>query len=476
MSTTSAHYATPGIAGARVIFTLLGLAAIASLLLGTCANRMPHKSGSPLRALFQVPAGDPRTMAIAQLEQLGLDAQVQSAPGGVHNIVARKYGSASDRAAQPALLIAASHGHAAAITGALRNGAPFAHDLVILLADGQPGRDVFARHHPWATDAGMVLRFDGAGASMTLTEARGAAAGQLHAWMARTSSSLGSSALHALAARQADSMDAIGQASLSFSGAALHDNPKAAHAIRALVRHYADTPLHGIDAGPRVHFWLPLAGQVDYDDAFVHSSSRVLALTLLLACCVAWRHAGMRLPALAAATAGNAVLAGALALAGLVLPQLAPLNTISGPMRFLAMGALAAAFFVTTHRHLLARLGMHATLLGTLTAMMAALAAASLALPEASYLLAWPLLAALAAYGVAQLPLARPVRQILMAAAALPALLLVMPLLAQLAALLPPQRGPVFMLALTPLLACGCALWAAWKLGMETEAGLPWAR
>lgn len=461
MSTTPAHYAMPGIAGARVIFTLLCMAAIASLLLGTCATKFNNKPAASIRTLLVPPARDGAAHAavIARFEQLGLSSQVQSAPGGVLNIVIRKYGSASDRAVRPALLITAGGIHAQAIAGALREAAPLASDLIVLFADGQGGSDAFARYHPWARDAGVVLRFDGGGRKLLLTHLRGASTGQLQDWMTATSASLGSSALHALSAPRTDPLAAIGDISLTFAGAASPGNPDAAPAILALLRHFAD-PLHdGASHAPSVHFWLPLAGQVEYGDDYIGSISRVTALALLLACCVAWRHAGMRLPQLAAAAVSHALLASLLVAASLVSPH------------HIIMSAAGTVLFLALNWLLLARAGAHATVLGTLLLPLGALAAATIAMPEVSYLFAWPLLAALLAYAGAQLPVPRHVRAGVMAAAALVPLALFLPLLTQLAT----ANSPAFMLAVTPLLGFAGALVAALKLGMDPQAGLPWA-
>ena len=141
----------------------------------------PHPPGTPDHARV-------REYLIAQLRSMGLDPQVQTTTGvgtryavagRVHNVVTRIPGTQPNG---PAVLLMAhydgvwagpSTADDAAATGALLDVArmlttqPRAHDVILLLADGEEsgllGAAAFAREHPWAKDVAVTLNFEARG-------------------------------------------------------------------------------------------------------------------------------------------------------------------------------------------------------------------------------------------------------------------------------------------------------------------------
>ncbi len=144
----------------------------------------PHPIGSEDHARV-------RAYLISELTALGLAPQVQDATGvgtrysgsaHVRNVLARVPGThpgglavllvahydgvpagpaAGDDAAGSAALLETVR--------ALRAGKPLAHDVIVLFTDGEEagliGAAAFAREHPWAKDAGVILNFEARGTS-----------------------------------------------------------------------------------------------------------------------------------------------------------------------------------------------------------------------------------------------------------------------------------------------------------------------
>ena len=153
----------------------------AMVLLAQIAQR-PHPSGSADHARV-------RNYLVTQLAAMGIPAQIQTTTGvstryavagRVHNVVARIPGTNPGGAA----VLLMSHydgvgaGPAAADAGAgtvalletaraLKAGAPLAHDVILLWTDseesGLHGAAAFAREHPWARDAAVILNFEARG-------------------------------------------------------------------------------------------------------------------------------------------------------------------------------------------------------------------------------------------------------------------------------------------------------------------------
>ncbi len=144
----------------------------------------PHPLGSPDNARV-------RDYVVGQLRSLGLEPQVQGATGVgtryaeagyVRNILARVPGRTPG--GQAVVLMAHYDGVAggpaagddAAGTAAvletvraLRAGPPLAHDIMVVITDGEEagllGAAAFVREHPWARDVGVTLNFEARGTS-----------------------------------------------------------------------------------------------------------------------------------------------------------------------------------------------------------------------------------------------------------------------------------------------------------------------
>ena len=439
--------------------------------------------------------------------------------GVVHNVLVRIKGSAADRASRPALLVASHYDSAPGRVGAadasaavaamletlraLQHGAPLANDVIFLFADagksGALGARAFAGQHRWARDVGLVLQFDAAGNSgpLLLTGTRGGNGRLVEGWIAAAAPALGSSALAVLAretpALQADgALDTVGSAAMRFanieggighSGAA--DVPDkvarttmqhAGDSMLALTRHFGNLPLAAIQAPDSVHFELPLAGHVQYSSDHVWALTRLVCFLFFLACCMAFKYLGLEPQMLVAGAMAFVMLVLALATIAITLwngwpalhegyQPLAVGASARDGWYFLAYVTLGSALFIELQRAMHKTLGMAAITLGALMVMLAALLAASWLAPGASYLLAWPMTAALAAFALLHIPRVRawpqPLRLAVMVAAAAPAIVLIAPLLQQVSTLFTPQRSALLMIVLATLLGLGTTLLSA---------------
>ncbi|MES2015304.1 MAG: M28 family peptidase [Pseudomonadota bacterium] len=456
--------------------------------------------------------------ASAQSASVGFLADARVHAGVVHNIVVRKSGSAPGHARRPALLLATHYDSApdqigAADAGALvaamletlralQHGAPLANDVIFLFTDGEKsgalGARAFAEQHPWARDVGLVLQFDAAGntGALLLTGARGGNGQLVDGWIAKAPLAAGSSAL-ALLARQAPALaggplDQVGPAGMRFANIEGSTGYRASfdvaaqvapatlqHAgetMLALTRHFGNRPLADIASADQVYFTLPLVGQVHYTVKHVWALTRLVCLMFLLACCLAVKHMDMTGRALLTGAMAFLLLAFALALAALSLWKGLPgLHAGYNPIAsgagardhwyVLAYVTLGVALFIELQRLLHKAIGSPATTLGALLVLVAALVAASWAAPGASYLLAWPLIATLLAYGLLHAPavaaLPHALRVALLVAGMTPAVLLVAPLLQQVATLFTAERSALLMLLLAAMLGMGSTLLAA---------------
>lgn len=141
----------------------------------------PHPPGTPDHARV-------REYLLSQLRGMGLDPQVQTTTGvgtryavagRVHNVIARIPGTTPGG---PAVLLMAHYdgvwaGPSTADDGAatavlldvarILKSERHAHDVILLLADGEEsgllGAAAFAREHPWAKDAAVILNFEARG-------------------------------------------------------------------------------------------------------------------------------------------------------------------------------------------------------------------------------------------------------------------------------------------------------------------------
>jgi len=131
--------------------------------------REPHPAGSPAQALV-------RDYLVQQLSDLGLEVEVQQAPG-VENVVARLYGYDPSGA----ILLqahydsingpgAADNGSGVAalleITRALTAGPMLRNDIIVLFDDSEElpdpftGTKAFVRKHPWMSDVRVAIGMD----------------------------------------------------------------------------------------------------------------------------------------------------------------------------------------------------------------------------------------------------------------------------------------------------------------------------
>ena len=456
--------------------------------------------------------------ATAQKTSVGFLHDYKVSLGVANNIVVRKAGSAPDRARRPALLMAAHYDSApdklgAADAGAavaamletlraLQHGAPLANDVIFLFADaeksGSLGARAFAEQHRWAGDIGLVLEFDAAGNSgpLLLTGTRGGNGKLVSAWIDSAPLALGTSALEALG-REAPGLsggplDKLGSAGLRFvniEGRTGHrgtlDLPgRVAHTtlqhtgetMLALARHFGHAPLANLAAPDSVHFELPFAGHIQYSSDHVWAITRLVCVMFFLTCCMAVKYLGMELRMLLAGAMAFFMLAFALAFTAITLwkgwPGLHdnynPLASGAGARDrwyFLAYVALGVALFIELQRLMHKTIGVPATTLGALLVILLCLVLASALLPGASYLLAWPMVSALLAYGLLQVPrvaaMPQALRLAIMLAAATPAVLLLAPVLQQVSTLFTPQRSALLMLVLSVMLGLGTTLLAA---------------
>jgi hypothetical protein len=476
-----------------------------------------------------------RQYIVERLQSLELDPQVQSASaqtarvsfaGGYHvsmgvaqNIVVRIAGSAPRHASRPALLVASHYDSAPDRVGAadacssvaamletlraLQHGAPLANDVIFLFADGEKsgslGARAFAERHPWARDVGLVLQFDAAGNSgpLLLTGARGGDGKLVAGWIEAAPLAAGTSAL-ALLASDAPALpggaplDRVGPAGMrfaniegssgasgAFDAATLVAPATLQHAgetMLALTRHFGNLPLAGIGSANQVHFELPLVGQVHYAVDHVWAVTRLACFMLLLACCMAVKHAGLELRLLGAGAMAFALLALALALGASIMWKGFPglhqgYDPIAGGAGardrwyLLAYVSLGVALFIELQRLLHKAIGVPAATLGALLALVLALVLASWSMPAATYLLAWPMIGALLAHGLLQAPrvaaLPHAARTAILVAGMAPAILLFAPVLQLVSTLFTAERSAMLMLALTAMLGLGSTLLAA---------------
>lgn len=389
----------------------------------------PRTQGSPGHA-------QARAYILQELTQLGLDAQVQETPLA-GNIMARLPGAG--RTGRALLLVchydtvagspgAGDDGSGVAVLletlRALKSGVQPANDVIALFTDGEErglvGAKAFAHGHPWAKDVALVLNFEARGtAGSSLMFETSAENGQLVRHFASAAPrpvaySL-SRELYELLPNDTDLsvFKNAGLPGLNFAfienGATHYHHPldnlenldersvqhQGTYAL-ALARRFGGLGLGDSRERDAVYFDLFGFGLVVYSSGWVLPLA-ALAAALALAAVVAGRRAKRlslkgTVKGLAAVPAGALVAALGVVLAGRVA-------ALGGGERFaasvLACVALAAA--ATVHAWFCQRVGGANLLLGGLVWWLLLLLLTSLLWPGASYLFAWPLLAALLA-------------------------------------------------------------------------------
>jgi hypothetical protein len=447
--------------------------------------------------------------ATVQTNSVDFDGNVRVTLAVVNNVLVRIPGRA---ASAPALLLASHYdsgerklgtsGAGASVAAmletlrALRAGAPLDNDLICLFADGEEAGELgtlgFVEQHPWARQVGVVLKFD-AGASagrQMLFDSRGASGAAIDAWADATPGPLGSSFMSAVLpltapAKTMGMLARIGHAGLHFAtvadgsgatGARGQGTParldsagmqQLGETMLGLVRH-GGGPGPGPDAaanGEQVYFNLPGWGVVHYAQSLVWPLTRLACLLFAGLCCVAIRRRELEPIDIVYGAVGFLFIGGALVFAVFVLWKWLPAvrpgyqpdvfgAAFQGRWHLLACATLATALFIHLQRLLQRKIGTCAATLGALACLLLSLLLASALLPGASFVLSWPLLAALLTFGVLHAmraaPLAQRYRVPILLAGAAPGVFLLAPLFRDACTLITPERIylPVAVLAL----------------------------
>jgi len=449
-----------------------------------------------VRALGLAPEIQAATVQAASADLMG---NVRVTLAEVRNIVVRKPGRrpgapiavmARYDSGKTTLGAAAGAMSAAAMLETMRvlqAGPPLANDVLFVFTDADDvqgfGSRGFMESHPWARQARLLLRFDNPGnrGPLALADAAHADGATLAAFARLAPAPAGTSFMGELVAglrpRPTDAplaahVSAHGAALLQFATRGGSLGPGAVHDIpqrlsRVSLQHEGDTMLAllreaGTLAPPapgsargQVFFGLPGLGIVHYAYALVWPLTGLACVLTVMACA-----AGMRRARADGKDIGTDIIHagfGFLFMGTLVtfivhlcheaLPGLA-WRWDAGMLadgegigwQVLAFALLLAAGFVIALRRLQERLGIVCVQLGVSCVATLALVAVSWGAPGASYLLAWPLLAAQAAL-LALLSgrvAGRRATMLVLALAALPAALLMLPALHDSLAMLSP--------------------------------------
>lgn len=445
--------------------------------------------------------------ALVQKNYVDYNANYEATMGVVHNVLVRLPGTAPDRAQRSSLLLVAHFDSDPASLGAsraapvaallealrvLRAGPPLANDIVVLFADGERvgslGMQAFAEQHPWAREVGLALRFDaaGSGGPVLLYNTQGANSAAIAGWLRAAPDIAGSSLMHevhqlAPGALRIGALAGLGVPVLQFANTGrpfgrdgVLDTPQRfepgtlqqmGDAMLRLTRAFGNTRIDSRPSSGQVVFSLPLAGTVHYGGALVWPLTGLTCLLLAGLATTALRRAGIDYAALVQAFMILPSIAVALGVGVWQLWEKVPaLHRAWNPaapdharyalLYLAAVCALCAGCFIGAQRVLHRYTGTAASMLAGLACLVLVLLLTSWLAPGASYLLVWPLLAALVSCAILQ---ARRVaawpqaaRLAVLLLGVLPAVLLVLPVLRDSYLVLSPQRMniPIAMLAL----------------------------
>jgi len=397
---------------------------------------------------------------------------------------------------------------AAALLEALRvlhAGPPLDNDLLFVFTDADEGPLLgtrgFAESHPWARRARVILRCDHVGnrGPLALVDASHADAFTLGTWIDAAPARHGSSFLAELTRdapqRAAGALLAQGGAAvLQFATLGGTLGPDGIYDLAgrlspasvqiegdtmlALLRRFGNTPLPKPEARGQVYTTLPVIGSLHYGAIWVWPLTALVCLLSVLACARAVRQcvAGADITQAMFSFGFMSGLATFITyLCREALPQLqarydaALLAADDGAAwLLLAFLLLLASVFIVLQRHLQQKLGAATTALGVILALTIMLVVASIMAPGASYLLAWPLLAAQAAWLLLASRRAETWsatrRAAVTLAGALPALVLMLPAAYDSIAWLSPQ-----WLLLPALLVCAAIGLAGMALALFTR-------
>ncbi len=441
----------------------------------------------------------------------------------VHNIVVHKRGRTSPGRASgnhaaaageaPAIMASAHYDSGAGTLGAadgamsaaallealrvLQAGPPLDNDVLFVFTDADSGEALgtrgFLASHPWARRVRLLLRFDNPGnrGPLALVDAAHADGIALAAFARAAPAPHGNSFMAELYAdirpRNTDGLLHADSASVlqfatgggTLGRGAVHDIPQRlsgaslqheGDTMLALLREAGNGPLPAPGARGQVFFTVPGLGIVHYPYALVWPLTVLACVLSVLVCrsamrraCVAGTdiiHAGFNFLFMGALVTFIVHL-GHGALPGLDWRWDAAVLADDEGIRWqvLAFALLLAAGFIVVQRRLQARLGALCTLLGIVCVATLALVAVSWGAPGASYLLAWPLLAAQVALLMLLSQRFASHRIALPALAALPAAVLIVPALRDSLALVSPTWLVLpAALAFTLLGLCGLLL------------------
>jgi hypothetical protein len=431
----------------------------------------------------------------------------------VHNIVVRKPGIQPGHASGPALLLAAHYDSQATSLGAAHGGAsaaalletlralqaapPLAQDIIVLFADAQQqhgmGAQAFVEQHPWARQVGLALKFDNAGnrGPLVLYDSAGADGAAIDGWAAHAPRARGSSLMRAvyplmphavpigplasLPAPVLQFANVEGYTGARGSGDTLErlDLTMLQHegdTMLALARHFASQAMH---AGPpgQVYFTLPYLGVMHYTHNAMWPFTRLACLLLFGVTCLAIQRSGIDAIALLKGAFGYALIACVMAAGAYVAWQWLPTHDGYDPLwqgtseregwYQLACVAFCSAAFIHMQRRLQRRTGPTAAAIGALACVALALLAVSIRLPGASYVLVWPMFAALTALGALYWRPLHRWRLPVLAAGAAPAVILLAPVIRDTFAVMSLSRMNVPLALLSVLLAAAILLLAA---------------
>jgi len=445
--------------------------------------------------------------ALVQKNFVDYNANYEATMGVVHNVLVRLPGSAPERRPRASLLLVAhlDSDHASLDASgaapvaalietlrALRAGAPLTHDVLVLFADGEHvgslGVQAFAEQHPWAREVALALRFDGGGSGgpLLLYNTLGANSAAIDAWLRAAPDVAGSSLMHEIhqlapGALRIGALSLLRVPVLQFANTGRPfgrdqalDTPQRfdpatlqhmGQSMLRLAREFGGARIDARPARGQIYFPLPFAGTVHYSGMLVWPLTGLTCLLLAGAVTIGMTRSGVRYPAFLQAFFILPSIAVALGVGAWQLWMQAPiLHRAWNPadpeharhaLLYLgAVCALCAGVFIGAQRLLARFTGSAAALLAGLAGLVLVLLLASALAPGASYLLAWPLLAALAAFSAlhARRVSAWPpaARLTLLLGGVLPAVVLVLPVLRDSYLVLSPQRMnvPIAMLVL----------------------------
>ncbi|WLI89342.1 M28 family peptidase [Massilia sp. R2A-15] len=467
--------------------------------------------------------------AMAQKNTMDRRRNAQIALGMVNNIVVLKPGTAPDHARRPALLLAtgydtterslgaaATAAPVAAMLEALRMlqaGAPLANDVVVLFADGERvgglGALGFASQHPLAKHIGLAIRFDSGGSAgaPVLIGASGNDSAAIRGFARAAPNATGSSAMQAIypfvsGELQMGAIGTLGTARLHIanlegsngSGLRSRDTPgrldpntvrQMGETMAALARYFGDAP-NAMGSGPQgqtpavhgdsIYFNVPGVGVVSYSVGAVWALTRLTCLLLAIVTCIALHRGDVTIREISDAAIGFLFIAAILVLAAALVWGCVPslhrgydaYNYGAGTRDLWFLGgfsALGTALFVLLQRGFRRAVGNAAASLGPLLVAVLLLLLASWKFPHASYVLAWPLIATLIAYGALYTPGANRWpgirRALVLFAGAAPAVALIAPLVKDVYTLASPEHTALPMIALALLLGMASVLLTA---------------